>query len=174
MPGIWSATWGPVGVRGPCCYWGLTNQGYLWCHLGRGDFWDELLPRALSGSMALLQIGPVLMMSMAHVTTGSHKNHVCWNLRSVLSWPNSSLTWDTWACPLLDTPAGELDHPSWESSASKSEPYPSSQVWESWPRWNGPRRAVFAFYLKGSVPAAHSDRVSYHPAPHPGPWVGSP
>lgn len=100
MFGVWSATWSHVGVQGPCCSWGHTNQGGLWCHLVCGDFWDELSPRALSGSMVLLQIGPVLM-SMARVTTESHRNYACWNLRAVLSWLNSSLALRYLGLPLV-------------------------------------------------------------------------
>ena len=44
----------------------------------------ELLLRAMSGSMALQQLG-FLMISMARVSTEGHKNHMSGNPRAVLS-----------------------------------------------------------------------------------------
>lgn len=61
---------------------------------------------------ALVTSGPEqlrsVLISVAHVTTGGHRNHVC--LRVMLSWP-----WESWSCPSLTTIAGELVPPSWKN-----------------------------------------------------------
>lgn len=49
----------------------------------------ELLLRAMSGSMALQQLG-FLMISMVRVSTEGHKNHMSGNPRAVLSQPHPS------------------------------------------------------------------------------------
>lgn len=51
----------------------------------------ELLPSDMLGFVVLLlYLGSVLMF-MVQVTTWGHRNHVCWSLEDVLSWPCFSL-----------------------------------------------------------------------------------
>lgn len=57
----------------------------LCCHMGHGDIRAQLLPRAMSMPMVLLQLGFV-MMFMAQVSTGGLRNN------SILSQPYPSLT----------------------------------------------------------------------------------
>lgn len=57
---------------------GHTSLGSLCCHRGYSDTWTELLPKAMSESMVLLQLGSVLM-STAHVMTRIHRTHACSN-----------------------------------------------------------------------------------------------
>lgn len=45
--------------------------------------WPKLLPRTMSVSVVLLQLGSE-WMSLVRVTTRGHWNHSCWNLRAVL------------------------------------------------------------------------------------------
>lgn len=54
---------------------GHIDLGDLSCHRGCGDIQPKLLPRAMSRSIILLKLG-FLLMSVAHVTTEGHKNHV--------------------------------------------------------------------------------------------------
>lgn len=53
-----------------------ATVGSLLANTGQGDIGPELLPRAMSGSVVLLQLGSVLT-SMVCVTTGDHRNHSC-------------------------------------------------------------------------------------------------
>ena len=75
---------GTMLVSGSCCHDGHTDMGGLFCHWGHGDIQADLMPRAMSGSVVLLQLRSV-MMSMADVSRVSHRNHKCGYQMAVLS-----------------------------------------------------------------------------------------
>lgn len=78
IPGIWSATWDDVGIWGTCYHQGHTDPCGLHCHQDHGDIWTS----TAAEDRVWVQ-GPVA----ARVCTDlCNKNHVCWNLGTVLSW----------------------------------------------------------------------------------------
>lgn len=108
----------------------------------------ELLPRATSGSMVLPQLGSVLI-SMAHVITGGHKNHACSNPRAALSWHRPSLALRDLVLPLNG-------HCSKKTGPTlrKAGPVPSPRTWESWflhsPDWGQSQTHIQGFELAHS------------------------
>lgn len=76
MPEVWLFTCGQVSVLGLYRCWGHTDLGGLVCLQGHDNSGPELLLRAMSGPIVLLQLGFVLMF-LALVTTGGHRNHTC-------------------------------------------------------------------------------------------------
>jgi hypothetical protein len=94
-----AASWGRVGVSGPCCL-----HGPYWCEWPAPatetmvTFRPTLLPRALSGTGVFLQLGSVLML-MASVTIEGHVDAcgLCCCLKPCCQWailpPGALLMW---------------------------------------------------------------------------------
>ena len=86
-------TWDHVGAQGPCCSWGRTDLSDILpgSRVTSGDIWTRIAARDQSGSMALLQIGSVLM-SMTPVAVEGHADSTglghnlcpCWCLVAML------------------------------------------------------------------------------------------
>lgn len=137
----------PQGL-GPCS---------LCFHWGHGKIWVKLPLRAMSRPIVLLQLG--CMMSMAHLAEVGHRNHVFWNPRSMLSWSHHllALFLDA-AIELFPTPMEELCR-----TLRKDGPTPHHR----------PRNAGSALppSVRGTVPVAWIDHLSYHSYTYPGPSI---
>lgn len=86
--------WCPWAMLPPQLYWPWPTATSAMAISG-----PQLMLRALSGSMALLQL-EFLLISMIHVTTRGRGNHMCWSLAAVLSMHSPSLALGKLALPL--------------------------------------------------------------------------
>ena len=76
MPEGWSVTCGQVSALGHAAVGAILIWVAWSASRAMITSGPELLLRAMSGSMVLLQLGSVLMF-MARVTTRGHRSHAC-------------------------------------------------------------------------------------------------
>lgn len=132
LPGFLSVTWDHATARVKLIWVAYTATRAMLTSK------PKFLPRAVSGSMTLLQCGLYWLPWLLSHQRFLGKN-TCWSPRAVLSRPaftgsGISSPVHPWTLQQKSWP-----HSSWESEAHTQErwPYSLPWVWMSWPWWHG-------------------------------------